>query len=102
MSRATYCCARGKFEGLERLRTDCCRIAGRDIEGPCGHLSRGPPTLVGGTTEGHGVAFHLADLTTFVGIGGVFIAVFARKLLSKPVVPVGDPRLTESLAFENF
>jgi hypothetical protein len=50
----------------------------------------------------HGFSFHLADLTTFVGIGGIFIALFARKLLAKPVVPTGDPRLTESLAFENF
>ncbi len=50
--------------------------------------------------ESHG--FHPAwvDLSAFVGIGGLFLAVFARSLKGKALVPVRDPRLAESVAFE--
>ncbi|MGM0577295.1 MAG: quinol:cytochrome C oxidoreductase [Myxococcota bacterium] len=50
----------------------------------------------------HGASFHLLDITTFLGIGGLVVAVFAWRLRAKALVPVGDPRLAESLAFENF
>ena len=46
--------------------------------------------------------FHLLDVTTFLGIGGVFLAVIAKKLCSNPLIPTGDPRLSESLTFENL
>ncbi|MDX1630396.1 MAG: hypothetical protein R3234_00905 [Thermoanaerobaculia bacterium] len=45
--------------------------------------------------------FHLQDLLTFVGVGALFVGVLARLLRRHPVVPLGDPRLAESLAFEN-
>jgi hypothetical protein len=51
---------------------------------------------------GHGASLSLLDLTTFVGIGGIFLAVYAWRMRAKALVPVGDPRLAESLAFENL
>lgn len=43
----------------------------------------------------------LVDVLTFVGIGGVFFAVAIRRLGAAALVPVKDPRLAESLGFEN-
>lgn len=49
-----------------------------------------------------GFAPHLLDATTFVGIGGIFLAVFGFALNRESIVPFKDPRLSESLSFENF
>ena len=38
----------------------------------------------------------------FVGLGGLFVFSTMLALRGKPLVPVGDPRLGESLAFENI
>jgi hypothetical protein len=35
------------------------------------------------------------------GSGGVFLAAFTFLLTRSPLIPVKDPRLPESLAFEN-
>jgi hypothetical protein len=43
----------------------------------------------------------LLDVATFVGIGGVFFATGIRRLGAHALVPVKDPRLAESLGFEN-
>ena len=45
---------------------------------------------------------HLLDLTCFVGIGGLWFAAFANRMRGHALVPTKDPRLSESLAFENF
>jgi hypothetical protein len=37
------------------------------------------------------------DLTTLVGIGGIFIWRFLRLVYSRPLVPVNDPRLESSI-----
>ena len=37
------------------------------------------------------------DLTTFIGIGGVFIALFWRNFTSKAIIPINDPYLSDSL-----
>ncbi len=51
----------------------------------------------------HGrVPASLLDLACFVGIGGLFVAVMALRMRSVSLVPEKDPRLSESLAFENF
>jgi hypothetical protein len=42
------------------------------------------------------------DVTTLLGIGGIFFAVFAWATSKYPLVPVKDPRLEESINFENF
>jgi hypothetical protein len=52
----------------------------------------------------HGPHFSLAltDITALVGIAGLFLAVFAFLMKKNAVVCIGDPRLDESLAHENF
>ncbi len=53
-------------------------------------------------SHGHGLHLSLYDLLAFVGIGGLMLAVFTWRLGAKALVPIRDPRLGESLAFENF
>jgi hypothetical protein len=48
-----------------------------------------------------GVAPDLLDLTALIGWIGVFVAAFGRMLQRRALVPLGDPRLPESLLFEN-
>ena len=50
----------------------------------------------------HHEAFQLniLDLTCWLGIGGLFFATLTY-LMRSSLVPVRDPRLAESLAFEN-
>ena len=50
----------------------------------------------------HEIHFGLVDVLTLLGIGGVFLGVFTWALGRRRLVPVGDPRLSESLRFENF
>jgi hypothetical protein len=51
----------------------------------------------------HGVSRQpaLADAGALLAVGGAWLAVLGSLLRRKPLVPVGDPRLAESLAFEN-
>ena len=52
---------------------------------------------------GHaGVHFHIADVTAVVGVLGLWVGVFAWRLRQHALVPLRDPRMPESLAFENF
>lgn len=46
-------------------------------------------------------AFGLLDLATLLAVGGGFAGAFGWRLRRSPLVPIGDPRLPESLAFEN-
>jgi hypothetical protein len=41
------------------------------------------------------------DVAALLAIGGVFLGAFGWLLVTSPLVPAGDPRLSESLAFEN-
>ena len=43
----------------------------------------------------------LVDVALLAGMGGLFVAAAARALRNRPLVPVRDPRLDESLHFEN-
>jgi hypothetical protein len=47
------------------------------------------------------VAFHYLDLTCLLGIGGVYFAVVLYRMTKFPLIPIGDPRLSRSLGFEN-
>lgn len=49
----------------------------------------------------HGPSPSIFDLTCLVAIGGHFLALLAWVLRRGSLVPVRDPRLAESLAFEN-
>lgn len=44
----------------------------------------------------------LLDLTTFAGAVGAFLALFVWASRRQALVPLGDPRLAESLTFENI
>jgi len=57
--------------------------------------------LVMPTLHPHGAQFHFLDLLTFVGIGGIFLACFGVLTTQGALIPLGDPRLRESLSFEN-
>jgi hypothetical protein len=48
------------------------------------------------------VPLSLMDLAVFLGVGGFFCAAVLRRLGKHPIVPLKDPRLSESLEFENF
>jgi hypothetical protein len=48
-----------------------------------------------------GMSPSLLDLSALIGSLGVFLAAFGRALQKVPLVPVRDPRLAESLLFEN-
>jgi hypothetical protein len=49
----------------------------------------------------HGPAPSLLDLTTFLGVGGLFVAVIGLRLRRHAMVPLRDPKLARSLSFEN-
>jgi hypothetical protein len=48
------------------------------------------------------VPLHLLDVTTAVGVAAVFLGFAAWQGKSVNLVPVKDPRLAQSLAFENY
>jgi len=57
--------------------------------------------LVGPELSREGVRLGLVDLLCFLGLGGLFVAGLAIALRRHRLVPTRDPRLGESLAFEN-
>ena len=52
----------------------------------------------------HHMTMHLGalDALTLLGVLGVFLAGFGWALGRKALVPVDDPRIAESIKFENF
>jgi hypothetical protein len=48
------------------------------------------------------IPFHALDLTTFLAVGGFWVGVFAMRMRQHSLIPERDPRLPESLAFENI
>lgn len=54
--------------------------------------------LIGPEAHSHGFAVHWLDLLAPIGIGGLWIAVFARELDARPLLPLKDPQLEEALA----
>jgi len=48
-----------------------------------------------------GPRLHLLDVLTFLALGLLFVGALAWTLRRRALVPVNDPRLVESLAFEN-
>lgn len=45
---------------------------------------------------------HILDPLTVVGVGGLFLAALIRLMVGPALVPTRDPRLAESLSFENM
>lgn len=59
--------------------------------------------LIANTTNATvGYAPHLLDLTTIIGMAGLLVAGTAHRLSSCALIPEKDPRLNESLAFQNI
>lgn len=54
------------------------------------------------TLQNKGFAMSPLDLTAFLGVGGIFVALVSRNIASSAVVPFRDPRLPESMSFENI
>ena len=59
-----------------------------------------PSALAAGPTPGF--APHWLDLLTLVAVGGLFAGVLGRLMVGSALIPVADPRLAESLSFENM
>jgi hypothetical protein len=57
--------------------------------------------LVIPSVEGLGARPHVVDAAALLAVGGAFVAAFGWLMVRSPLVPKGDPRLQESLAFEN-
>lgn len=49
----------------------------------------------------HGIHITLADVTSLVGIGGIYFGVFFKRMAKYSLYPVNDPRLEESVHFKN-
>jgi hypothetical protein len=49
-----------------------------------------------------GAVFSWMGAATFSGVGGVFLFLYLRTLAGRALLPVGDPRLRESLALEHL
>jgi hypothetical protein len=50
----------------------------------------------------HGFSWHLLDLTTWVGVGGLLLSFVLYRAQNVNLLPTRDPRLKKSLAFENI
>ena len=55
------------------------------------------PNLQGGHGDhaSHGMTVHWLDFAAPIGMGGLWIAAFARELAGRPLLPLGEPELTE-------
>ena len=53
------------------------------------------------TTAGKPSPLRVTDLFLFAGLGCLYIALYIFVLQRHPLVPAGDPRLADSIAFEN-
>lgn len=49
----------------------------------------------------HGVHLSWMDLTTFIGVGGVFLWMFWRNMGANKLIPINDPRLEKSINLIN-
>ncbi len=50
---------------------------------------------------GHGLTVSWMDITTLLGIGGIFAWYSLKKMTEQPLLPVGDPKLEASVRFIN-
>lgn len=58
--------------------------------------------LIMPTLSPEGVRVGLIDIACLLGVGGLFLGGVLRRADGRPLVPLQDPRLDESLAFENI
>lgn len=48
--------------------------------------------------SGHGIDFSWMDLTTLLGLGGIFFGLFFNRFKNHDMIPINDPKLEESLS----
>ena len=53
--------------------------------------------LIAPAFHGEALSVHWMDLAAPVGLGGIWLAFFVRRLKSRPLLPIGDPHLEEAL-----
>ncbi len=58
--------------------------------------------LVMPTLHKEGAVVSWLDVTTMVGVGGIFVWLFWNRFVSQPIVPVNDPKFAASVQFENI
>jgi len=58
--------------------------------------------LVMPTFQTEGLHPHALDMLCLIGIGGIFLTGLLRLTAKPPLIPINDPRLAESLSFENL
>lgn len=58
--------------------------------------------LIMPTAHPGGPTFGIVDVAALVGVGGLYFAVVGWAMARRALIPEKDPRLSESLAFENF
>jgi hypothetical protein len=49
------------------------------------------------TLHRDGVVFNWMDVTSFIGLGGIFLYLFFNRFSKNAMIPVNDPKLAESL-----
>jgi hypothetical protein len=49
------------------------------------------------TLHPHGAHLSWIDFTSFIGVGGIFLWLFWRRVTSNPLVPISDPKLEGSI-----
>lgn len=54
--------------------------------------------LIAPTIHQRGFKVHWMDLAAPLGVGGVWLALFAGELMKRPLLPLRDPRMKESLS----
>ncbi len=54
------------------------------------------------TVNPEGIHFSLLDVACFIGIGGIFLGALFSRLQKHSLIPIGDPRLNESLNHETL
>ncbi|MBN2446531.1 MAG: quinol:cytochrome C oxidoreductase [Phycisphaerae bacterium] len=54
-----------------------------------------------GEEHAAGSPLHVSDITLLIGLGGLFVCAVLRLMSRSELLPIRDPRLSESLTFEN-
>ncbi len=57
--------------------------------------------LVAPSLDSTAVRIGLIDAACLIGVGGVYLSALVRLAGTRSLVPLGDPRIEESLAFQN-
>ena len=61
----------------------------------------GPAAHHGAGEAAHAAQLHVSDFALLVGLGGMFVFAVVRLMAGRALLPERDPRLAESVAFEN-